>query len=98
MDYLFYLFVLTQIIVMEIFGLLGFLLSRIFSYFMDSLQTLGTWISSNKSVKWYYQWIFTSVILMGLFFMVTLLVMYLMEDWNRIFETVQWYHVLNHYR
>ena len=29
----------------------------------DSIQTLGTFIASNQTVKWYYQWIFTASIL-----------------------------------
>lgn len=31
----------------------------------DSIQTLGTFIASNKTVKWYYQWAFTSSILVA---------------------------------
>ena len=67
MNYLFYLFVLTQIIVMEIFALLGFLFAGYSVIANDSLQTLGTWISSNKSVKWYYQWIFARNFKQGYF-------------------------------
>ena len=55
---------------MEIFALLGFIFAGYSVIANDSLQTLGTWISSNKSVKWYYQWIYASVILAGLLHLV----------------------------
>ena len=53
---------------MEIFGLIGFLLAGYSVIANDSLQTLGTWISSNKSVKWYYLWAFASIILATVIF------------------------------
>ena len=56
------------IIRMEILGIIGFLLAGYSVIANDSLQTLGTWISSNKSVKWYYLWMYASVILAGVIF------------------------------
>lgn len=44
---------------------IGFLLSAYSVIGNDSIQTLGTYIASNKSVKWYYLWAFTSVILVA---------------------------------
>ena len=80
---------------MEIFGLLGFLFAGYSVIANDSLQTLGTWISSNKSVKWYYQWIFASVILAGVIFYGHFTGDVSYGRLERIpFETVQWYHVL----
>lgn len=80
---------------MEIFALLGFLFAGYSVIANDSLQTLGTWISSNKSVKWYYQWIFASVILAGVIFYGHFTGDVSYGRLERIpFETVQWYHVL----
>ena len=31
----------------------------------DSIQTLGTWMASNRNIKWYWLAIFASVILTG---------------------------------
>ena len=74
---------------MEIFTLLGF-----FSGYsvIIKFKTNTSWISSNKSVKWYYQWI-RSVILGVIFYgHFTGDVSY--GRLERIpFETVQWYHV-----
>lgn len=63
----------------------------------DSVQTLGTYISSNKNIKWYYLWAFTSIILV---FTIT----YSWYIWNwdiahgRLakipFEGIEWYHAL----
>jgi hypothetical protein len=47
-----------------VFGAVGFLLAALAVIGNDSAQTLGTFISSNsKKVKWYWMWLFTSVIL-----------------------------------
>lgn len=43
--------------------ILGFLLAAYSVIGNDSVQTLGTYISSNKHIKWYYLWGFTSIIL-----------------------------------
>ena len=83
------------IIRMEILGIIGFLLAGYSVIANDSLQTLGTWISSNKSVKWYYLWMYASVILAGVIFYG-----HFSGDisYGRLetipFETVQWYHLL----
>ena len=80
---------------MEIFALLGFIFAGYSVIANDSLQTLGTWISSNKSVKWYYQWIYASVILAGVIFYGHFSGDISYGRLERIpFETVQWYHVL----
>ena len=48
------------------FGAIGFLLAAYAVIGNDSAQTLGTFISSNnKKVKWYWMWLFASVILGG---------------------------------
>jgi hypothetical protein len=80
---------------MEIFALLGFIFAGYSVIANDSLQTLGTWISSNKSVKWYYQWTFASVILAGVIFYGHFSGDVSYGRLERIpFETVEWYHVL----
>tara|TARA_R110002012_G_scaffold271208_1_gene456427 strand:+ start:181 stop:1134 length:954 start_codon:yes stop_codon:yes gene_type:complete len=80
-----------------VFGTIGFLLAAYSVIGNDSAQTLGTFISSNsKKVKWYWMWLFASVILAGT----------LMYGWaqgdiafgrlNKIPlpEQFQWYHAL----
>ena len=52
---------------METLALLGFLLAGYAVIANDSLQTLGTWLNSNKDIKWYWLWAFASVILAGVF-------------------------------
>ncbi len=47
----------------EVFAIIGFLFAAYSVVNNDSLQTLGTFLSSNKDVKWYYLWIFISSIL-----------------------------------
>lgn len=80
---------------MEIFALLCFIFAGYSVIANDSLQTLGTWISSNKSVKWYYQWTFASVILAGVIFYGHFSGDVSYGRLERIpFETVEWYHVL----
>ncbi|PIR54579.1 hypothetical protein COU75_00060 [Candidatus Peregrinibacteria bacterium CG10_big_fil_rev_8_21_14_0_10_42_8] len=43
--------------------IIGFLLAAYSVIGNDSIQTLGTFIASNKNTKWYYLWLFTSAIL-----------------------------------
>ena len=52
---------------MEYLPLLGFLLAGYAVIANDSLQTLGTWLNSNKDIKWYWLWAYASVILVGVF-------------------------------
>jgi len=52
---------------MEYLPILGFLLAGYAVIANDSLQTLGTWLNSNKDIKWYWLWAFASVILAGVF-------------------------------
>lgn len=49
----------------EIFALIGFMFAGFSVIANDSVQTLGTFIASNKKVKWWYLWIFASVILIA---------------------------------
>ena len=80
---------------MELAAVLGFIMAGYAVIANDSVQTLGTWINSNKQVKWYWLWLFASAILI-----VTLLVGYLSTDmsWGRLDKippiTVSWYHLL----
>ncbi len=48
---------------LEIYTVLGFILAGYSVVANDSLQTLGTWINSNKIIPWYFLWIFASLIL-----------------------------------
>tara|TARA_B110000503_G_scaffold142695_1_gene240397 strand:+ start:3909 stop:4838 length:930 start_codon:yes stop_codon:yes gene_type:complete len=50
---------------MTILTIVGFMLAGYAVIANDSLQTLGTWLNSNKDVKWYWLWAFASAILMG---------------------------------
>ena len=45
---------------MEYLPILGFLLAGYAVIANDSLQTLGTWLNSNKDIKWYWLWGFAS--------------------------------------
>lgn len=51
----------------EIFGIIGFLLAAYAVVSNDSIQTLGTFLASNRNVKWYYLWGFISSILVATF-------------------------------
>jgi len=80
---------------MELLAILGFMLAGYAVIANDSLQTLGTWISSNQKVKWYYQWMFASILLAG----VMLYGHYLGDvSYGKLdkipFVEVQWYHLL----
>ena len=52
----------------EIIAIIGFILAAWSVVANDSVQTLGTFIASNSKIKWYYLWIFTSIILFLAFF------------------------------
>ena len=43
---------------------IGFLLAAYSVVANDSIQTLGTWISSNKKLNWKYMWGFASAVLL----------------------------------
>lgn len=81
---------------MEIFMLLGFLLAAYSVVANDSVQTLGTFMSSNSHIRWQYMWAGASAVL----------VFTLGYGWityggdisfgrlNKIpFQEIQWYHV-----
>ena len=62
----------------------------------DSIQTLGTYIASNQTVKWYYQWAFASSILVA----VVLYSFFAYSgdiSFGRLekipFQEVQWFHL-----
>ena len=80
---------------MELVSLLGFLLAGYAVIANDSVQTLGTWLNSNSKVKWYYLWLFASLVLVG-----TLSAGYMLGDlsWGRLDKIpqieVMWYHAL----
>ena len=80
---------------LQLFGLIGFLFAGYAVIANDSLQTLGTWINSNRDVKWYYQWLFASIILTGVIYYghFTGDVSYGRLD-KIPFQTVEWYHIL----
>jgi len=42
----------------------GFLLAAYSVIANDSIQTLGTWIASNKKVNWKYMWVYASSVLL----------------------------------
>ena len=73
----------------------GFLLAGYAVIANDSVQTLGTWINSNRKVKWYYLWLFAAFVLVG-----TLSAGYILGDlsWGRLDKIpqieVMWYHAL----
>jgi hypothetical protein len=48
---------------LTVWMIIGFLLSAYAVIGNDSVQTLGTFIASNRKVKWQYLWLFTSLIL-----------------------------------
>ena len=80
-----------------IWMILGFLLASYSVIGNDSVQTLGTFIASNRKTKWYYLWGFTALILI-----ITLSISYFSTGGDissgRLakipFIEVQWYHVL----
>lgn len=77
--------------------LIGFLLAAYAVIANDSIQTLGTFIASNKNTKWQYLWLFSSVIL------IFVLVNSYISNGGDIssgrlekipFVDIQWYHAL----
>lgn len=76
---------------------IGFLLAAYSIIGNDSIQTLGTFIASNKNTKWYYLWIYTAAILVAV-----IVGSYLLNDGDissgRLqkipFITIEWYHAL----
>ena len=50
---------------MDTLTIAGFILAGYAVIANDSLQTLGTWLNSNKDIKWYWLWGFASTILVG---------------------------------
>ena len=77
--------------------ILGFLLAAYSVIGNDSIQTLGTYIASNQRIKWYWLWLFSSVILVF-----TLTASFVINGGDiasgRLqkipFVEIQWYHVL----
>ena len=74
---------------------LGFCLVAYSVIANDSVQTLGTWISSSKNVNWKYMWAYASTILLGTIWYAWFTyggdISY--ERLNKIpFQEVQWYH------
>jgi hypothetical protein len=74
---------------------LGFLLASYSVIANDSVQTLGTWISSSKNINWKYMWAYVSSILLGTIWYAWYTyggdISY--ERLNKIpFQEVQWYH------
>ncbi|HAQ78246.1 MAG TPA: hypothetical protein DCR96_17315, partial [Hyphomonas sp.] len=52
----------------EIFGIIGFMLACYAVVANDSIQTLGTFLSSNAKRPWWVLWIFASAILLAVLF------------------------------
>jgi phosphate/sulfate permease len=48
-----------------VFGVFGFVLAAYAVIANDSAQTLGTFISSNRKIKWYWKWLLMSVIMVA---------------------------------
>lgn len=81
----------------SIWMIVGFLLAAYAVIANDSIQTLGTFIASNKKTKWQYLWLFTSAIL------VLVIVGSYVSNGGDIssgrlekipFIEIQWYHAL----
>lgn len=80
-----------------IWALIGFLLATYSVVWNDAIQTLGTFIASNKKTKWYYLWIFASVILV-----ITLAISFIQGSGDissgRLekipYIEIEWYHAL----
>lgn len=78
-----------------VFGVVGFLLSAYAVIANDSAQTLGTFISSNRETRWYWQWLVMSFVMIA-----TLTYGYVSGDiaHGRLNSiplpvTFQWYHL-----
>ena len=85
-----------EIFSLSTFALIGFMLAAYSVVANDSVQTLGTFMASNKKVRWQYMWLGASAVLAAT----------LLHSWytlggdishgrlNKIpFQEVQWYHV-----
>lgn len=80
-----------------IWMILGFLFSAYSVIGNDSIQTLGTYIASNRNVRWQYLWLFASSILVA-----TLVYSYVVNGGDiasgRLekipFVEIKWYHAL----
>ena len=80
-----------------IWMIIGFLFAAYSVIGNDSIQTLGTFIASNRKVRWQYLWIFASTILVA-----TLTYSYVTNggdiSYGRLekipFVDIQWYHAL----
>ena len=83
--------------IVSIWMILGFLLSAYSVIGNDSIQTLGTFIASNRKVRWQYLWLFASTILVA-----TLTYSFISTggdiSYGRLekipFVEIKWYHVL----
>lgn len=81
----------------QVFMLAWFLLTAYSVVANDSIQTLWTFIASNKKIKWQYLWAFITSILI-----ITIWYSWYKYSWDisygRLekipFQTVEWYHVL----
>jgi hypothetical protein len=80
---------------LTLWSLLGFLFAVYAVTANDSIQTLGTYISSNRDVKWY--WMFAY---MGSIFVITMIQGFNIDDpaFGRLDKfpeiTIQWYHAI----
>ncbi len=82
---------------LNVWMIIGFLLAAYAVVGNDSIQTLGTFIASNRKVKWYWLWAFAGSILVG-----TLTWSWVVNggdiSWGRLnkidFVEVQWYHAM----
>ena len=80
---------------LTLWSLLGFLFAVYAVTANDSIQTLGTYISSNRDIKWYWMFVY-----MGSIFVFTMIQGFYINDpaFGRLdkFEpiTIQWYHAL----
>jgi len=80
---------------LTIWSLLGFLFAVYAVTANDSIQTLGTYISSNRDIKWY--WMFAY---MGTIFVITMIQGFNMNDpaFGRLDKfpeiTIEWYHAI----
>lgn len=80
----------------SIFMVLGFSFTVYSVIANDSMQTLGTFIASNKKVKWQYLWLFITSILLFTIWYSWFAYSWDISYWrlDRIpFQEIQWYHV-----
>ncbi len=80
---------------LTLWSLLGFLFAVYAVTANDSIQTLGTYISSNRDIKWY--WMFAY---MGTIFVITMIQGFNINDpaFGRLDKfpeiTIEWYHAI----